>query len=132
MEQLLQQEWPSLAIAALVVALAGLLIARHLRKGPSPEELEKRRRDDLHARGKLGDAEVVDVEGVSIIYSYSVAGVGYTVSQDIRAFESALPENTMSLIGPAQVKFDKKNPANSIVICEEWSGLIGRKPEKSA
>jgi hypothetical protein len=31
----------------------------------------------------------------------------------------------MALLGPALVKFDPRNPANSIVICEEWSGLGG-------
>jgi hypothetical protein len=115
-------------IGLIVCALAAaFLMWKYLRPRPSAEEMERRRRAALHATGKLGDGEVVDVEGVAVVYSYSVGGVGYTVSQDVTAFESQLPENTMTLIGPAIVKFDPRNPANSIVVCEEWSGLIGRK-----
>ena len=109
------------------VLAAAFLAWKYLRRKPTAEEIEKQRRTALHANGKLGDAEVIDVEGVAIVYSYAVAGVGYTASQDIAPFEAQLPENTMTLIGPARVKFDPRNPANSIVICEEWSGLIGRK-----
>jgi hypothetical protein len=32
-----------------------------------------------------------------------------------------------ALAGPAIVKYIPRNPANSIVICEEWSGLRARK-----
>jgi hypothetical protein len=106
---------------------AAFLTWKYLRHKPTPEELEKRRRLAVHAVGKLGDGEVLDVEGAAVVFSYSVAGVGYTASQDVTAFEAQLPENTMNLIGQAQVKFDPRNPANSIVICEEWSGLVGRK-----
>jgi hypothetical protein len=40
--------------------------------------------------------------------------------------EALLPEDQMSMIGPALVKFDPRNPANSIVLCEDWSGLRRR------
>lgn len=112
---------------ALLALAAAFLTWRFLRHRPSPDEIERRRRAAIQAAGKLRDAEIVDVEGVAIVYSYSVGGVEYTASQDVSAFESQLPENTMNLIGPAQVKFDPRNPANSIVVCEEWSGLGGRK-----
>ena len=38
----------------------------------------------------MGDGEIVDVETASavIVYSYSVAGVTYTASQDIRALRN--------------------------------------------
>lgn len=115
-------------IGLIACALAAAFLTwKYLRHKPSAEEIEKRRRAAVHAAGKLGDGEVLDVEGTSVVYSYSVGGVGYTASQDVTAFESQLPENTMNLIGPAVVKFDPRNPANSIVICEEWSGLVGRK-----
>jgi hypothetical protein len=51
-----------------------------------------------------------------------VAGVGYTAAQDVRTIEALLPADRMSVIGPARVKYDPRNPANSIVLCEEWSG----------
>ena len=118
--------WPQWVLGLVVLAAIALLAARLLRKKPSPEEIEKRRRTELNAKGKLGDGEVIDVEGVAIVYSYSVGGVGYTASQDVSALEALLPENTMTLIGPALVKFDPRNPANSIVLCEVWCGVGGR------
>jgi hypothetical protein len=114
-----------IAVIAILAALVGLLLWLFLRRRPTAEEIEKRRRAAIYANGKLGDGEVIDVEGVAVVYSYSVGGVGYTASQDLTVFEAQLPENTMTLVGPALVKFDPRNPANSIVICEEWSGLGG-------
>jgi len=122
---------------ALVVAAAGMVIAavviviRNRRNRPSPAELERRRRARLNQTGKMGDGEIVDVEKESsvIIYSYSVAGVVYTASQDLTAPGLSLPPDVMSMVGPVSVKFDPRNPANSIVICEGWSGLYtGRQP----
>lgn len=116
-----------IAVIAILAALVGILLWLFLRRRPTAEEIEKRRRASIYANGKLGDGEVLDVEGTAIVYSYSVGGVGYTASQDLTAFEAQLPENTMTLVGPALVKFDPRNPANSIVICEEWSGVGGRR-----
>jgi hypothetical protein len=119
--------WLQIAIALAAVLVAAVLAWKLLRPKPSAEELERRRRAALQANGKLVDGEVIDVEGVAIVYSYSVGGVGYTASQDVSIFEAQLPENTMTLIGPALVRFDPRNPANSIVIAEEWNGLGGRR-----
>jgi hypothetical protein len=121
-----QLPWWVLASALTAVILVAGLIAWRFQRRISPEEIEKRRRTELNTTGKLGDGEVIDVEGVAIVYSYAVRGVGYTASQDVSALETLLPENTMESIGPALVKFDPRNPANSIVLCEEWSGLGGR------
>jgi len=97
-----------------------------MRPRVAPEELERRRRLTINGKGKLGDGEIIDFEGASIVYSYSVAGVGYTAAQDVMTLEALLPEDQMSMIGPALVKFDPRNPANSIVLCEDWSGLRRR------
>lgn len=77
----------------------------------------------IQAKGKIGDAEILDVDGTVILYSYSVAGVEYTVGQDVAAIESLLPEDRMRMVGSASVRYDPSNPPNSIVLCEEWSGL---------
>lgn len=111
-----------------VIAVGGLLLWRSLRPRIAPEEQERRRRVGINDSGKLGDGEIIDFEGAAIVYSYSVAGVGYTAAQDVMVLESLLPADRMSIIGPAQVKFDPRNPANSIVLCEDWSGLRGRDP----
>jgi hypothetical protein len=111
------------ALLAIGVAAAAVAAHRYFRKKPTAEEMERRRRVLIHQTGKLGDGEIVDVDGLLVVYSYAVAGVKYTVSQDATALAALLPEDRMSLVGPVLVKFLPRNPANSIVICEEWTGL---------
>jgi hypothetical protein len=77
----------------------------------------------VNAAGKIGDGEIIDVEGATIVFSYSVAGVGYTAAQDLSSLEAMLPPDLASIIGPVSVKYDPRNPANSIVVCERWSGI---------
>ena len=117
-------------IGALVILGAAIfyLVRNYFRRRPTLDEMERRRRGILHREGKMGDGEIVDVEtaSASIVYSYSVAGVTYTASQDMSALQSLLPPDAMTMIGPVSVKFDPRNPANSIVLCEEWSGLRNR------
>lgn len=115
-------------IAGTMVATIVYGVRRHLRNRPTAEELERRRRESLHREGKMGDGEIVDVEtnAAAIVYSYSVAGVVYMASQDVSALQSALPADVMTMVGPVSVKFDPRNPANSIVLCEDWSGLRNR------
>jgi hypothetical protein len=114
----------------MVLAGAGLLARRLLKRRPTPEEIERRRRLDIYQQGKLGDGEIVDVdpERPLITYSYSVAGVGYTVAQEVAALREMLPDDLMSMLGPVSIKFKPHNPANSIVLCEEWSGLRLKRP----
>ena len=109
------------------IAIGGIAYRRYLRNRPTPEEVERRRREAINAGGKICDGEIIEVEGPSIIYSYSVAGVGYTAAQELTALESLLPQDLMSIIGPVALKYDPRNPGNSIVLCEHWSGL--RKPQ---
>lgn len=111
--------------AGTLVAAVVYTVRRHLRGRPSPEEMERARRATLNRDGKMGDGEIVDVQtdGASIVYSYSVAGVIYTASQDVSALKLLLPLEVVTMFGPVSVKFDPRNPANSIILCEEWSGL---------
>ena len=94
-----------------------------LRKKLTAEEAERLRRELIHHEGKLGDGEIVDVDGLVLVYSYAVAGVNYTVSQDATTLEALLPADRMSLVGPVLVKFLPRNPANSIVLSETWTGM---------
>ena len=59
----------------------------------------------------------------ALYYSYSVGGVQYEASQDITALRQLLPAEPERLIGWSGMKYSSKNPANSILLCEEWSGL---------
>jgi len=92
----------------------------------SPEEKERRRRLEVNRKGRMVDATVVDLQGDMITYTYSVRGIAYTASQDIHSLRAMLPPNPLSVIGPATAKYDLSNPANSIVLCETWSGIPQR------
>jgi len=105
------------------VAAGAIAWKRYLRNRPTAAEIERRRRGAINASGKICDGEVIDVEGSSLIYAYTVAGVGYMAAQDVSSLNSLSAEDLISMIGPVALKYDPRNPANSIVICEEWSGV---------
>lgn len=118
--------------AALVVAflvLTGILGVRAWRRSRvSPEELERRRRQELLTTGKMGDANLLEFHDDLLFYSYSVRGVEYTASQDISKLRQFLPADAAALAGHVLVKYDARNPANSIVLAEDWSGLRPANP----
>jgi len=91
----------------------------------SPEKRERRRRLDIHHYGRLGEALITEVSASDalVYYTYSVQGVQYSASQDVAALRDKLPENLGRLVGSANLKYSVKNPANSILVCEEWSGV---------
>jgi len=113
-----------LALAGLAIALVALAVWIALQvKQRSPERRERWRRQLLHQQGRLGDAFITEGTETTIFYNYSVHGVQYTASQDISMLRDKLPAQPERLIGVANMKYAVKNPANSILICEEWSGL---------
>jgi hypothetical protein len=57
------------------------------------------------------------------VYKWSWRGVDYEASQDVRHFVDRLPAAGETLMGPVTVKFLPSNPANSIVVSENWSGF---------
>jgi hypothetical protein len=117
------------ALATLIFLLIfGILVRHYVRRRPNAEEVERRRRDRIAGAGKLADGEVFDVRDTLILYEYGVAGVVYTASQDVSSLGPFLPADPMSIIGPATIKFDRRNPANSMVVCERWNGLGSRSP----
>jgi len=89
----------------------------------SPEEVERRRRAALHATGKMGDATLLDMRENLLFYSYGVRGVEYTATQDVSALRAMLPSDPTAVNSVVFVKYDPRNPANSIILCEDWSGL---------
>lgn len=89
----------------------------------TPEERERQRRDALAARGKITDATLVEIRDDVLFYSYRVRGVEYTASQDIGGLKAQMPTGIALGVGSVSVKYHSKNPANSIVLAEQWSGL---------
>src|SRR5882672_7132510 len=112
-----------LALCALAAGLSGLAIRAALRNPITPEKRERRRRLTVNATGRLGDAFLTEVTDDALYYTYSVRGVQYAASQDISALRDRLPAAPERLIGMAGMKYATRNPANSILICEEWTGL---------
>ena len=84
----------------------------------------------VNRQGRLGDAFITEASDTLIYYQYSVHGVQYAASQDISALRDRLPDDPERLIGLAHLKYAVRNPANSILLCEEWSGL--RAPRRMA
>lgn len=118
---------------SMLAAVAVLLIAGgtwlFLNSRQTAAERERRRRLTVNRTGRMGDATIIDVRDCVLFYAYEVRGVAYTTSQDASDFKHQLPSETCSLVGPAGIKYCSNNPANSIVICEEWSGLRPAAPQ---
>lgn len=111
------------ALCGVAVLLIALAIYIAMRFEGSPEKREKKRRLAVHRQGRLGDALITEATPSTLYYSYSISGVHYTASQDISALREQIPADPERLIGVASLKYAPRNPANSILICEEWSGL---------
>ena len=115
-----------MALAALLLVLLAIFGYRaYQRSRVTPEERERLRRAWLVAIGKMGDAMLVEMRENFVFYSYDVRGVEYTASQDVSLFLARLPDG-LCTTGAVSVKYDPRNPANTIVVAEEWSGLRTR------
>ncbi len=107
---------------ALPVVTAGVYLVLRIRR--KPKDREQRRRLEVNSIGRLGDATILEITDDAIVYDYSVRGITYTASQDISKLRELIPGDPERLIGrPASLKYSSQNPANSILLCEEWSGL---------
>lgn len=113
--------WALTLIAAALIAAAIRFLPRWLRR--DPEKRERQRRLEVNRKGRIGDAVITEVSGNTIHYTYALRGVQYETSQDVASLRDYLPAEPEKLIGQAHVKYLVNNPANSILICEEWSGL---------
>jgi hypothetical protein len=109
--------------AAVAAAGIGAAIFVALRFRKTPQELERIRRLTVNHSGRMGDGMITDVSDGILFYSYTIRGVEIAASQDVTALREFLPADLSTLIGPVTLKFMPKNPFDSIVICEEWSGF---------
>jgi hypothetical protein len=135
------QKAAAVAIGALAVAGAVWLVLR--RKRPSADEIERARRQRLVRVGRITDGSLVDLTTLDgsflddsapsagltpapnlLMFRYQIAGVMYETAQDV----STMPDlvRGMRIDLPIQVRYDYQNPANSIVVAEEWSGIRTR------
>ena len=116
------------AVAAAAVAAGAIRRARL-----SPAERERRRRLTVSARGRVGSATITDYQDGVISYTYTAGGVEHSATQDISALLGLLPQDPVTGIAqPASLKYLLRNPANSIVLAKNWSGLRFRAPSDSS
>ena len=114
---------------------AALLVAYTLlrRKPKTPEDLERERRAWLEGTGRITDGVVIDVQelpaapkrraAIMLIYKYDVAGVSYECSQDVTYLRHWINLHSCRLGLHTSVRYDPQNPANSMVVSENWMGL---------
>ena len=127
---------PLLVAATAVPVAAGIAVWWTLRRRKSAEEIERERRDHLVRHGRIIDGTVLDwteqsgiVGPGTVLYRYDIAGVTYECAQDVTCLKDSVQVDTAWLGMPASVRYDSKNPANSIIVAETWSGL--RRPGRA-
>lgn len=119
------------AIAAGLAAAGGIAWYLLRRPQPTAEEIERARREQLAANGRITDGSIIDAphkledpvepRQQVIIYNYRIGGVCYEAAQDVTALSNLVRDVRTDL--PIQVRYAPHNPANSIVVSESWSGL---------
>lgn len=108
---------------ALAAGIAVFSVWSLLRRRVTPEERERQRRWTVNYHRRSIEGFITEATEDIIQFQYELRGVAYFASQDVSALRSLLPADPSRLIGPVSVRFEPNNPANSIVVCEEWSGL---------
>ena len=109
--------------AAAVVVLICVIVFLRRRKRPTAEEIERSRRLTVYRHGRLLDGLITDIDEDIIHFAYSVSGANYRATQNVGSLRDKLPPEPHRSIGPVTLRYMVRNPANSIVVCEEWSGL---------
>lgn len=117
--------WPALT-GVSAAAAGGLWL--YFRRHETPAERERKRRLRIGREGRIADGMITEVRDNLIFYAYTIRGAGYMASQDVSELRTLDPGGEASLMGPVLLKYLEKNPANSIVLCEDWSGLPPPRP----
>ncbi len=125
------------AAAAIFAAAWGVALVRRWRRR-DPADVERQRRLEVNRRGRITNGQIQDLvepaageSGPSLVlYQYEVSGAVYEAAQDL----STLPEVARMVRWvagrPASVKYDPRRPGNSILACEEWTGVPAFEPSK--
>ena len=131
------------ATAIVAVAAMGIVWYKLTRKKPTAEEIELQRRTLLAETGRITDGSIVGLDERTeetstdgmvdipplaereppqvLFYRYRSAGVTYECAQDVSQLTEQVRNVRIDL--PVQVRYDPNNPADSILVAEEWSGL---------
>jgi hypothetical protein len=105
----------TIALALVLVILLSVIGYRWWKNSRiTPAERERRRCDRLVAIGKMGDGALVEIHDSVVFYVYAVRGVEYTASQDLSLLGRSPAE--INTVRSLSVKYDPRNPADSIVV----------------
>ncbi len=130
---MLSRELEIVVAGTAAIILAGVWVWRIVerRRRKSPDEIERLRRLEVNACGRIIQGRIAELAepmaggpaGPVLLYDYEVAGVTYEAAQDL----SMLPEVAAAApFLPGQttsVKYDPRQPTNSILACETWCGI---------
>jgi hypothetical protein len=119
-------------MAAGLAVVLGIIWLYAVLTRPTAFEVERRRREELATKGRITDGVILDARTLTnqdsisptpevLVYSYSLAGLTYNCAQDV----SSLPDRVLGfrIDQAVQVRYDPRNPGNSILVSESWSGL---------
>jgi len=132
MTLLIATTWETAAGLVVIVLGAAALVWLFLRPRPTPDELERLRRQLLSQSGRLVDGMLLDVREMEatdgrtltmLEFSYRIGGVEYECSQDITSLKDVVDPAQVRAGFPCSVRYQTGSPQNSIVLAEEWSGL---------
>jgi len=138
-----------LAMAGAGIAAILMIAYALLRPGENPEDAERKRRLHLNQIGRIAEGQVVELAEHApepkagrrnfvgggtrrlrndgprhlVSYSYAISGVTYHTAQDITGLEGQIRFDRLVAGQPASVKYDPSNPADSILVADDWSGL---------
>jgi hypothetical protein len=143
-------DWKTIgAVAGAVLAGVAMIAYAFFRPSVDPEEAERKRRLHLNQVGRIAEGQVVELaeheampppasRGIFgrkarpiannrarqlVSYSYAISGVTYHTAQDITGLESQVRLERLVAGQPASIKYDPSNPADSILVADDWSGL---------
>lgn len=131
MQSWLSHHVPVLATtAASAAAVGGVVLWWVLTHRKSAEERERLRREQLVLHGRIIDGSVLDwseqpnsTDLGTLMYRYYISGVSYECAQDLSFLKGTGLIDATCLGRPASVRYDPKNPPNSIIVAEGWNGL---------
>jgi hypothetical protein len=117
--------------AGAMVSAASAVVLWYLRSRITPEQREMFRRRRICEFGRITDGTLLDVceideggsSGQMLLYCYEVAGVRYECAQEVTQLGEHINLTSCRVGSATSVRYDPRQPGNSIVVAESWSGL---------
>jgi hypothetical protein len=130
--------WEVAAGLVILAAVTALVLWLVFRKRPTPEELERARRQFLVQSGRIVDGMLLDAYEFAaddgrtltmLLFHYRIGGVDYECSQDITDLLGVVDVAQVRRGFPCSVRYQPGNPQSSIVVAEQWTGLRAGLPQ---